>query len=462
MLTHVPDLPDEYWTASWGDLHDLRSKVTKGLQHILDIVEKEKRNINDDENQAYQYGMEYLEALDEEFEIRADRNTKEPVDLSNGHKFHGHRIDGTFDGTRFVPDTLKAGTGKEYRSLFYSENPHISLQTDGFNSMAEFFQSVAGRQKDSRLREVPAETRTNVVGTGISGGFLVPEAFTEMLLDSALLADEIFRPRALVLPMSGPSVAAPYFDTEDRTGGDLFGLTLEFYGENDTMDVQTAKVRMMTLNAKKGAILWEESRELIQDAPAFGQRLAVMLPRVIAAGLDKVFYTGNGIGRPLGLLNADSTITITRNTGSSILYVDIKKLWGALHPQCHRNAIWIVNSASIPQLLGLKDDNNNSIWHPGMNGSVKDGVPQTLFGRPVLYCEAAPAVGTSGDISLCDLSNYVIGTRQDLSIESSNAPGWTRDVVSFKLTLRTDGHAMWSKALTMEDGSELSWAAVLS
>lgn len=97
-----------------------------------------------------------------------------------------------------------------------------------------------------------------------------------------------------------------------------------------------------------------------------------------------------------------------------------------------------------------------------MNGSVKDGVPQTLFGRPVLYCEAAPAVGTSGDIALCDLSNYVIGTRQDLSIESSNAPGWTRDVVSFKLTLRTDGQAMWSKALLMEDGSELSWAAVLS
>lgn len=40
MLTHVPDLPTEYWTASWGDLHELRSKVTKGLQHILDIAER--------------------------------------------------------------------------------------------------------------------------------------------------------------------------------------------------------------------------------------------------------------------------------------------------------------------------------------------------------------------------------------------------------------------------------------
>lgn len=461
-LTHV-ETPKEYWSESWGDLHELRSKTTKGLQHILDVADAEKRDLSDEENSAYKFGDELLDALNSEFEIRSERNTKSPVDLSNKlYRPSGQMISDGRNGTRFIPDGSKTGSGREFRNLFYPVNPNVELNDDGFNNLGEFFQAVVSQKRDERLKEAPIEGRTNVIGTGVSGGFAVPAAFTEILLDKALLADEIFRPRALVLPMEGPSVAAPMFDTEDRTGGDLFGLSLEFYPENSDMDIQSAKLRLNNLIAKKAAIVWEESRELVQDSPAFNTRLTSMLPRVVAAGLDRAFYTGNGVGRPLGLVNANSTITVTRNTANVILYADIIGLWGKLHPQCHRNSVWIINSASIPQLLALIDAGSHSIWHPGMSGSVKDGVPQTLFGRPVLYCDAAPAVGSSGDIALCDLTSYIVGLRQDSMIESSTGPGFVRDVVTFKFTIRIDGFPMWSKPLKMEDGSELSWAAILS
>lgn len=447
--------------TSWTELHEVRSEIIKRSREMLDLSESEKRNLLEDEEVAYSLASEMLDCINQEFRNREEKGTKDPINWSASFSYP----DGypTPEG-KFVYATKgeRQGTGKEFRNLFYAHDPDVALSTDGFVNIAEFFQCVASQKRDERLREARVEGRSNVIKDGISGGFAAPAAFTADLMDKALLADEIFRPLSLVLPMEAGSVAAPMFDMDTRTDGDLMGLSLEFYGENEDMTVQTGKLKSKTLIAKKGAILWEESRELVQDGPAFHAKLTTMLPRIIANGLDRNFYKGNGVAKPLGAINCNSTLKVTRNTGGSILYADIKGLWGKLHPQCLKNAIWIVNAASIPQLLALKDDNNNAIWFPGMSGSVKDGVPQTLYGRPVFYCEAAPALGTTGDIALLDPTWYVIGLRQDMIVETSNAPGWTRDVVSFRITLRLDGMPMMGKAITMEDGTQLTWAAVLT
>ncbi len=96
-----------------------------------------------------------------------------------------------------------------------------------------------------------------------------------------------------------------------------------------------------------------------------------------------------------------------------------------------------------------------------MGGSVVNGVPQTLFGREICYLETAPALGTSGDIALLDPTFYVIGTRQGMIIESSNGPGFLRDVVTFKLTVRIQGQSTLSGPITMDNGEIVTCAAVL-
>jgi hypothetical protein len=85
-------------------------------------------------------------------------------------------------------------------------------------------------------------------------------------------------------------------------------------------------------------------------------------------------------------------------------------------------------------------------------------VPATLFGKPILFTEKTPALGTAGDLILCDLSQYAIGLRQDVILDRSNAPGWTRDVESFRVILRADGASLWSNAVTPANGTNtLSW-----
>jgi len=52
--------------------------------------------------------------------------------------------------------------------------------------------------------------------------------------------------------------------------------------------------------------------------------------------------------------------------------------------------------------------------------------------------------------------------RQEMILDTSNAPGWSRDVVSFRLTLRLDGRPIFWDPIKMEDGTYFSWAAVLN
>ena len=451
-------------TCSWADLHEFRSKITKSCQTLLDKADAEKRALADDENSAFDLATELLDNIAQEFENREDRGTKDPIKQEKFVPWGGNATyagDGSGRITYLTPSHAK-GTEREYRNLFHADNPNVSLSNDGFRNIGEFFHAVAGIQKDSRLRALPVETRTNVAGTGVYGGFAIPDAYSEQLLNAALISGEVFRPRCLVLPMTGPTVACPRWDVTDRSSGEIFGLKLQWVGENSENSVQTAKIKLMNLQAHKGMIYFELSRELMQDSASFSAQISAMIPKVIAAGLDAAFIKADGVAKPLGVVNSNSVIKVTRNTGSAILWTDIKAMWGKLHSECYANATWILSSGTIPMLLGLKDDANNAIFLPGINGSVADGVPMKLMGRPIVFCESSPTLGSIGDIVLADLGQYAIGIRQDISLETSNAAGWSRDVQSYRMSFRCDGLPIWSDKITQENGDTVSWAVALT
>ncbi len=124
--------------------------------------------------------------------------------------------------------------GRDYRSL----HPTAAISDDKFRSLAEHFAAVADPDhRDSRLKPIAGEQRTNVIGSGVYGGYSVPEAFSEILFNQVLLADPVFMSRAFLLPMSGPSVLAPMWDVEDRSAGNLFGLSIQWSAENSTIDI---------------------------------------------------------------------------------------------------------------------------------------------------------------------------------------------------------------------------------
>ena len=86
----------------------------------------------------------------------------------------------------------------------------------------------------------------------------------------------------------------------------------------------------------------------------------------------------------------------------------------------------------------------------------------TLFGRPLIFTEKNPALGTRGDVMLIDPTQYAVGQRSELIVETSNAVGWLRDVVSMRAIVRHDGQSLWSAPQTpLDGGNTLSPIVVL-
>jgi HK97 family phage major capsid protein len=430
--------------ASWQDLHDVRSKVKKVADELLNNAEDEKRDLTEDERSGFDAGMELLDCINAEFDLRQEANTKEPLE---SRKFHRPDLIAT-------EKKIIKPIGRTYRAMFYGDDT-ANLPGSDFRDLEEFLTLVASQRYDQRL-----EKRTFAETQGQTGGFTVPEEYSAEILDLSL-EDEIVRPRATVYPMASATRNIPAWQQSDHTESVYGGWAGQWLAEDGTATVQTAKLRKVALHARKLAIYTDASREVLEDGLGLQQQLGPALVKAVSYYLDVAFLTGTGAGQPLGALNSPSAITVTRNTGSSVKYDDIEAMFGRLHSSCQKGAIWVANYMLIPQFTGMVV-NNNLVFVPGMYQGISMPIPTSIFGKQIVFTEKTPALGSEGDLILADFSQYAVGMRKEVTIDKSNAPGWLEDLMSFRAILRADGLALWDKAVTPKNGTDtLSWCVVL-
>lgn len=447
--TKTAGVPEKYYQLSWSELHETRSRLRKAAEGLLEKTEFEKRDLSEGENLASKYAVDALDALQEEFEIRKARDTKDPVDFSNGHMIHRPDVSVNSDGRVTVLETRENSNPRSYRSMFRDQ----AMTDGGFRDLGEFLDIAVSRKYEPRL-----EARAFIEGDGALGGYSVPETWAGSIFDQAL-EREIVRPRASVYPMRSNTLNVPAWDNGDHTDGSLYGgFTVSYLSENSAADVQTGKLRSVKLTAKKIGLYCEISREAAADGISLDRQVQEKMAAAVSFVLDRDFLTGNGVGKPLGVLNAGSLVSINRATANQISYDDVVSLYSRLYPGSVGNAVWIANVNTVPQLANIRDTGNNNLWIQ----SASAGVPSRLFGLPLMLTEKLPGLGSKGDLMLVDFSQYAIGMRQEAIIDVSNAPGWTRDVISLRVIVRVDGSPLWDSAITPNTGSDsLSWAVAL-
>jgi HK97 family phage major capsid protein len=164
------------------------------------------------------------------------------------------------------------------------------------------------------------------------------------------------------------------------------------------------------------------------------------------------------------VLNNPALVTVAKETGqkaATIIYENITKMYARLAPQCMGNAVWIASQTAVPQLLtmSLAVGTGGSMIQPAV---LQQGGKFSLLGKEVLFTEKVPALGTVGDLMLCDLSQYTIGMRKEVSLDKSIHVGWTTDQASYRAIVRADGQGSWDKAITPKAGDTLSWAVALA
>ena len=173
--------------------------------------------------------------------------------------------------------------------------------------------------------------------------------------------------------------------------------------------------------------------------------------------VDDAILNGNGAGQPLGILNSDSLVVVSKESGQTagtIVVENIVKMWSRCWGRSRQNAAWFINQEIEPQLYTLRlmtGDNGVPVYMPA-NG-LADKPYSTLFGRPVIPLEQCSALGTKGDIILADLSQYLLIDKGGISAASSIHVRFLYDESVFRFIYRVDGQPVWNKPLQPYKGS---------
>jgi HK97 family phage major capsid protein len=302
-------------------------------------------------------------------------------------------------------------------------------------------------------------------GVGADGGFLAPAFWTSAVMDAALEM-EVVRPRAQVYAMPSNVIHIAGVDMSDHSSN-IGGLQGQWMAEGSTATAQAAAFKAITMRAAKLGVYCQSSNELLADGINFEQQLTDAMAKAISFDLDNAFIRGDGVNKPMGVLNSASLVTVAKESGQAadtIVFENVVNMWARLHPACHANAVWIVHPELVPQLFSMTFP-GASPSTPGylpLSGPLAGSPTQTLLGRPVIYSEKASTLGDLGDIILVDLSQYAIAMRLDMSLQRSADVGFMSDSSVWRLIIRTNGQALWNSAVTLRNGTNtLSWAVTL-
>lgn len=331
-----------------------------------------------------------------------------------------------------------------------------------FGDMAEFFQTIWHNTHSGPAVDAKRATLKNAAassGEPAGGGFLVPEAFRAELLKLSLETG-VVRPRARIVPMETSRVLYPTVDETSHVSNVFGGVQAYWTPESGQMQDVAAKFSRIALEAWKLTAFANVPNELISDsAISFETYMRTAFPEALAYFEDDAFVNGNGVGQPLGFLQANAAVEVTRSGAGAIAYEDIVAMYSRMLPQSLSRAVWIVSPDVFPELATMSltvGSGGGPVWLASPSGgpSAANTPPMTILGRPVIVSEKVPALGTPGDINFVDLNYYLIGDRQAMTVESSPHYRFQNGETSYKFVSRVDGRPWIQSALTPRNGGD--------
>lgn len=296
--------------------------------------------------------------------------------------------------------------------------------------------------------------------TGATGGFLVPAEFQARVL-SVMQTDTVIRPRANIIRMNRRTVAIPVLNQQGTVSGGASwhgGIIVYYKDEAAALTESSPSWREVELTAHKMTGLTYASNELLADSAVALQDFLMGdmgFPGAIAWRADKDYLQGDGVGKPLGIINSSAAITTGGATGGAsrvasndVQYEDLTAMLGKSLPSS--NAIWVANQSVLTTLLNMNGPSGNPsyLW-----GNAVSGIPNTLLGRPIIFTDKLPALGSLGDIILIDPSYYLIGDRQAITMAASIENKFENDQTTWRATMRHDGQPWLQAPITYQDGT---------
>lgn len=324
-----------------------------------------------------------------------------------------------------------------------------------WNSFGDFAKSVIAGKQDEKLAGYCKSTGMNIA-INADGGFLIPAEFSTALLTAMAQSGEL-APKCRNFP-SNNNLALPFVNNTTQATSWTGGVTVYKPGEGVAKTPSLPQLAKAELHLHKMIGLVYATDELIQDSPiALETFLTTMVSTEFALTKDEDIVNGSGAGECQGLMRAPCLVSVAKETGqvaSTIVTDNVLKMFSRLYAPSIRNSVWLISQDAMPQIASLS-------MTVGTGGSavfiadVKNPLGATLLGRPIIWSPHCQTLGTTGDIILADLSQYITITKLGIGMETATSihVKFVEDETAFRFVVRFDGQPWWASTRTPKHGN---------
>lgn len=249
----------------------------------------------------------------------------------------------------------------------------------------------------------PEEVKALTVANDAQAGYLAPETIGAELI-KLLREYSPIRQYARVVSVGGTSIKYP------RRVGSTAGFWTE---EGAARTASQPSYEQITITPHELATYTDVTQKLLEDnSYNLDGELVADFAESFGITEGAAFILGDGVGKPVGLLNADGLKEVT--TGAAAGFpasnpADV--LIGMYHelPAAHASrGVWLMNNKTLGTLRKFKDGNGRYL----LVEPVAEGMPTTILGRPVAVMPDMPDIAADAfPVIFGDLQGYRITDR---------------------------------------------------
>lgn len=440
---------------------DMRSRAKElkaSCQTAISNAETEGRTMTEEEQQQYDADFSELESVLSQIK-RADRLAEIAGDLSEPATTPvGPGASLAPDQTR--DDHVEVRMGKDRENERGFENIGEQLQAIAHASHPESrFESVDKRLHFLQERGGNPENEKRASGASEAvasdGGYLVQKDFNDTILEKVYQTGQVAsRVTRQAIGPTANGLTYNMVDETSRANGSRFGgLRAYWTAEAAALTASNPTFAQQTLQLNKLACLFYATEELLMDQVSLAGLVERAVPQEILFKVEDAIMEGSGSGQPLGILNANATVSQAKESGqtaTTINATNVEKMWSRMWAPSRGTMVWLINQDAEPQLTAMTSG-DHPIYMPPLG--LSDTPFSRLYNRPVIATEYNATLGTVGDIMAVDLSQYMLIDKGAVRGDSSMHVRFLYDERAFRWMYRCDGQPMWNSALTPFKGS---------
>ena len=284
------------------------------------------------------------------------------------------------------------------------------------------------------------EKKTLNIGTGTAGGYVTAPEFSTVVRDK-LVQFSPMRSVASVMSIGSSKVYIP-------TG--TAALSPGWVTETGSRPSSEPTFGQVEIDAFEQAVVVPVSAQLLEDSFVDLQAyIAGQVATQFAKQEATAFLTGDGSGKPTGLLNtpANYTAVTAAADGSDIIEAVIEAFYSLPGAYAARGA-WFMNRAMQGVIRAAADTTTKgTLW----SDSLANGTPARLLGAPVYDApdlDGLPTVtGTAYPIVFADFASaYQIVDRIGVQVLRDDFTGADTGIVKFRARRRVGGAPILTEA----------------